>query len=236
MIRLLTNFIALTTVWLSLADAQIIENGSFESAAIDPAPTFRTLSSGSTAIDGWTVSGGNIDYVDGYWNSADGERSIDLNGNSSAGAISLSFTSVIDSVYQVRFYMAGNTDGQPAIKVVRVSAAASSKDFTFDATGHSRQDMGWEERIFEFTATESISALTFTSLVSGVFGPAIDDVRMDIITSVKKITNDVPLSFELYQNYPNPFNPETTISYQLPKSAHVVHNLQLIRSGNYKTG
>lgn len=31
----------------------------------------------------------------------------------------------------------------------------------------------------------------------------------------------VPEKFVLHQNYPNPFNPETTISYELPKSAFV---------------
>ena len=37
---------------------------------------------------------------------------------------------------------------------------------------------------------------------------------------VKKSPN-IPILFRLHQNYPNPFNPETTISYQLPKSEFV---------------
>ncbi|MFA7418318.1 MAG: T9SS type A sorting domain-containing protein [Melioribacteraceae bacterium] len=35
----------------------------------------------------------------------------------------------------------------------------------------------------------------------------------------------LPSGFELHQNYPNPFNPETTISYQLPKSEYVTLKL-----------
>lgn len=31
----------------------------------------------------------------------------------------------------------------------------------------------------------------------------------------------LPTTFALHQNYPNPFNPETTISYDLPKTEHV---------------
>jgi len=31
----------------------------------------------------------------------------------------------------------------------------------------------------------------------------------------------IPSGYKLYQNYPNPFNPNTTISYDIPGSAHV---------------
>ena len=48
-------------------------------------------------------------------------------------------------------------------------------------------------------------------------------------TTVEKIDNLIPSSFELFQNYPNPFNPATTISFSVPsledysgKSAHHV--------------
>ncbi|UCE05148.1 MAG: T9SS type A sorting domain-containing protein [bacterium] len=36
---------------------------------------------------------------------------------------------------------------------------------------------------------------------------------------IRQVT--IPGKFALYQNHPNPFNPETTISFELPKSAHV---------------
>ncbi len=38
---------------------------------------------------------------------------------------------------------------------------------------------------------------------------------------VKEHANTSPDEFALFQNYPNPFNPETSISFQIPKSCHV---------------
>jgi hypothetical protein len=37
----------------------------------------------------------------------------------------------------------------------------------------------------------------------------------ELITSVEKVSTDVPTHFSLDQNYPNPFNPTTTISFSL---------------------
>jgi hypothetical protein len=41
------------------------------------------------------------------------------------------------------------------------------------------------------------------------------------VLDVERIAGILPKEFTLFQNYPNPFNPSTTISYDIPKSAHV---------------
>lgn len=43
----------------------------------------------------------------------------------------------------------------------------------------------------------------------------------EMITSVERLSTDLPAHFSLVQNYPNPFNPSTTITYSLPLSSHV---------------
>lgn len=46
-------------------------------------------------------------------------------------------------------------------------------------------------------------------------------IQYRTVVSVEKQDVSVPVEFALLQNYPNPFNPETTISYQLPKTEQV---------------
>jgi hypothetical protein len=42
-----------------------------------------------------------------------------------------------------------------------------------------------------------------------------------MITSVERLSTDLPTHFSLDQNYPNPFNPSTTISFRLPSQSFV---------------
>lgn len=158
--------------------ANLIQNGSFETATVNPNPgDFIRLDAGSTAITGWTVSQGTIDYIGTYWQASEGSRNLDLSG-SNAGGIQQTFNTTVGETYRVTFDLAGNTDYSPTIKEMRVSAGGNSADFSFDITGKSRSNMGWVSKSWGFTATGTTTTLSFLNLVDTPYGPALDNVSV----------------------------------------------------------
>lgn len=155
--------------------ASSISNGSFENGT-DPG-VFSTVSMGnSTTITNWTVASGSVDYIGTYWTASDGSRSIDLSGND-AGSLTQSFPTVTGHKYVVTFDMAGNPAGAPTAKTMTVNATGGPTTvYTFDSTGNTLTEMGWEQRVYNFTATSPSTTLTFASTTAGPYGPALDNV------------------------------------------------------------
>jgi hypothetical protein len=60
-------------------------------------------------------------------------------------------------------------------------------------------------------------------------------IKFGDITSIKKISENIPSAYELSQNYPNPFNPVTNISFSLPKNGDVVLKVYDIRGNEIRT-
>ena len=144
-------------------------NGSRRSEALPP---------GSTAIDGWTVVGSNVSYVGGRWKAADGLRSVGL---LCGGGISQTFQTEPDQKYEVRFNMAGDPNTLPAVKSLAVSFGTEDRAFTFDTTGRSPGNMGWEARFWIFTASDTTTAITFLSPKTECSTPAVDNVRVTAV-------------------------------------------------------
>ena len=167
------------------AQANLITNGSFEDAApgyTAPTGTYTTLASGSTAIDGWTVSTGSIDWIRTYWTAQDGLRSIDLSGNQQGLIVAQTVETVQNGWYQLSFWMAGNPDNGPTPKTMDVlSNGAYLDDFAFDTTGHSRSAMGWTQHVISFQAASNLTTVGFastTGLGTNPYGPALDNVSL----------------------------------------------------------
>jgi choice-of-anchor C domain-containing protein len=183
--------IAMALITIIPAKANLLVNGSFETG---PNPgSFINEASGSTAITGWTVSLGNIDYIGSLWVAADGVRSLDLEGSAGTcivptncpGGIAQTFSTVAGQQYTVTFDLAGNLFNIPTIKTVQVSAAGQSQDFSFNVTGHSAGSMGWVLETWTFTAAGPTTTLEFDTADNPAtgFGPAIDNVSVDAVGS-----------------------------------------------------
>lgn len=176
----------------------LIKNGSFELGQ-NPGSWFLRLGQDSTAITDWSISAADVDYLGTTWQPSQGSRSIDLDGEiGSAGGLQQTFNTVPGQTYQVTFDLAGNPDSGPTQKLMKVSAAGDSAEFTFDITGKSRRNMGWENKTWTFTATEPTTTLTFLSQDNSGYGPALDNVA--VISTCAAITPE-----------PNPCDPNQPI-------------------------
>lgn len=164
--------------------SNLLFNGSFERG---PNPQgLITYSAGATAISGWVVSRGDIDYIDETWDAANGSRSLDLNGFI-PGGIAQNFATVPGQRYRVSFDLAGNPDGGSPIKTLRVQAGGRSANFSFNTTGQSLSNMGWQRKSWIFTANRNVTTLEFVSLstqsINRAWGPALDNVSVVSISA-----------------------------------------------------
>lgn len=171
--------LAATLSLSTAANAATIVNGSFESG-VNPG-SFTTLATGSTAITGWTVGGASIDYIGSYWTPAGiGSRSIDLAGNG-IGSISQIIATVTGQMYNVSFFVSRNPDGGITPRNGFVDVGGTPTQVSFANGGSTRQNMGWEQRNFVFTAASTSTTLRFsadpaTSRTS--FGLGLDNVSI----------------------------------------------------------
>ena len=166
-----------------------LRNGSFENGTNPGEAT--VLPPGSTAIDGWTVVGGNVSYVGGRWQHSQGLRSVGL---PCGGGISQTFETEPNLEYEVRFNMAGDPNTLPAVKTLEVSFNDVKRVFTFDTTGRSLGNMGWEARSWIFATADPTVTLTFSSPTAGCSTPAVDNVRTTANEIGVKVYPDVPVS------------------------------------------
>lgn len=167
------------------ASAAAFQNGSFEDPGSIAIGAYGTYGTGSTAIAGWTVGSGSIDWVGTYWTAADGARSVDLNGDQ-PGSIYQDLDTTTGHTYRVSFALSGNPDGVRGLKTVVVLASdATSATFSYDTSvwNNTLTDMKWQQRSFTFVAGAGSTRLSFVSLApAGAYGPAIDKVSVADVT------------------------------------------------------
>jgi choice-of-anchor C domain-containing protein len=136
------------------------------------------LTSGHT-LGPWTVGGGGIDWIGGYWQPYEGNGSIDLSGNHPGNISTTLWGTIAGEQYTLSFYLAGNPDQAGPKSLAVVIPGVQQEIFTFSAA-NSALSMGWIEETFNFTASANDTVLTFMAnpFVDSPYGPALDAVTV----------------------------------------------------------
>lgn len=165
---------------IAAPSTNLIVNGGFENSAF--AGAYQTLNSTTGGLSGWAIEVGSVDLINTYWQAAGGNYSLDLSG-SEDGVISQTFATIVGQKYAVSFSMAGNpdnTDSSEIVKTLQVGLAGIPL-YSFDTTGKSAANMGWETKSFQFTAAGTSSKLFFASMQDSPWGPALDNVSVTAV-------------------------------------------------------
>jgi choice-of-anchor C domain-containing protein len=156
---------------------ELIPNGGFEQPDITGS-SWYWFGAGAT-IGPWVVESGSVDIVS-MWQNAEGVQSLDLCG-SGPGAVYQDVPTVPGQVYTLRFALSGNPEvrGTDRVKQVTVDVnGAPLQMLSFDTTGRTFDNMGWEYHEYAITATSETTRVRFSGLNNTDTGPAIDDVRL----------------------------------------------------------
>jgi hypothetical protein len=148
----------------SVINADLVADGGFE----DPAGGH------------WTVESGSVNSVGTFWQTAEGNFLLELNGTD-PGTIYQDLATQPGRSYTIRFAYAGDPDQEcePAVKTFKVFWAGTQiASLQFDTTGRGIFDMGWQYYQAQVTASGSVSRLRFQSTTAGSCGPALDDVSV----------------------------------------------------------
>jgi choice-of-anchor C domain-containing protein len=160
---------------VSAQQPNLVQNGSFENSSnnFGSDETNNKLDAGSTTIDGWRVSSGEVDQVGNFWPPQDGSVSIDLSGGE-PGAIEQDVTELeAEKHYELTYYYKNNTE-----YTGKHEARVEIADLNITETANSSMD--WTLATHNFTAGNTTETLKFTQITptSGRAGMVIDNVSI----------------------------------------------------------
>jgi choice-of-anchor C domain-containing protein len=209
--------IVLLVTSLAPAHAQILVNGNFDQGPVIPlAAPVHPVAPGSTALTGWTVTGGAVSIVtDNYWVPLSGPRSLALS-STGPGAVEQSFSSSAGNVYRLTFWLSGEPFSSPTLKHLRVTAGDTQQDYTYDISPAWHWDMHWQQHTLDFTATGPTTTLAFASLDATQWGPAIDSARVVLVSTGVPGVAGLTLSAMT----PDPVLAQGRLTFSLPSAGH----------------
>lgn len=135
---------------------------------------FERLSTGSTAITGWTVTAGTIDWYNAPLQVAsDGTKSVDTEGSGGTCSISTTLPTVNGETYDLTF------DAYSGLVANTARVTAGSLNTTFAGPfGFPASSAIYAHYTYTFVAQSTSTTLTFGAISSDGFGPVIDNVSV----------------------------------------------------------
>jgi hypothetical protein len=110
----------------------------------------------------WNITRGNVDLVTqaGGWPAPpqSSPYHLDLNGNT-AGTIQQSFATTIGKTYDLTFYYSNNPGGSPHPATASLDVGSLSTTIQHD--GATTSDLAWKPYLGIFTASSTLTTLTF---------------------------------------------------------------------------
>jgi hypothetical protein len=136
---------------------------------------------------GWTVTSGTVDFIGGYWQSPDGNQTVDMDGNN-PGAIATTIDVPAAGTVTVDFDLSGNPDGGSSLKTLQVQLGSATPEVLTYTTGsntHSDMDYVAESAVFNISTPGDLT-LSFASLdvSSSPYGPVVATVTASEANSV----------------------------------------------------
>jgi hypothetical protein len=174
------------TVGASVAQANLLVNGSFESGAfVNQGSDTMSLAAGSTIVTGWTVVTDTTAWI-GPANpfslsASDGSYFLDLSNYQVFGpfaGMSQSIATQAGATYRLSFDLGGsNRWGRP--DSINASAAGTSETFTTPDTG---TDNDWYASTMDFVATSNTTTVVLQG-TSGVNYIGLDNAAVEFVSA-----------------------------------------------------
>ncbi|QOY91028.1 choice-of-anchor C family protein [Paludibaculum fermentans] len=181
--------VTLAFVMGGTAPATSLVNGGFEQPASSGS---STAAAGSSGITGWMVTHGNVDSGGSAVRCSEGSQCLHMGGGTLTGGVWQAVATTAGTPYTVLFDLAGNPDGAPAVKHLRVIAAGYSRDYSFDTAGKSWSAMGWQTGQFSFVAASAVTTIEFYGTDPPTpFGPMLDNVRLTADSGSSPLTGNL---------------------------------------------
>ena len=162
-------------------DASLPEviNGSFEEPVVTG--NWTTYGQGQNNIPGWSITNGNLDLINKYWNGSDGQQSIDMNGSSPVTIEQTLGGFTAGASYVLKFDYGVNKDVADAnMGNVRAEILIDGESKKTVTATTSIKPPNYQTESVTFEAVNDEVTFTFKSVSPGNKGIALDNVRLEL--------------------------------------------------------